>query len=64
MRDALAIYLKRTNYVYKWKRSGFDDSDVAAPGIDALAAHGRTAAVAAKLKNISPPARPTYPCKS
>ncbi|OBB27259.1 LLM class F420-dependent oxidoreductase [Mycolicibacterium peregrinum] len=53
-REALAIYLKGTNYVNNWKRLGFNDSDVASPGsdalIDALVAYGRTDAVAARLK--------------
>jgi probable F420-dependent oxidoreductase len=53
-REALAIYLKGTNYVNNWKRLGFNDADVAAPGsdalIDALVAYGSTDAIAARLK--------------
>lgn len=53
-REALAFYLKGTNYVNNWKRLGFNDSDVAAPGsdalIDALVAYGSTDAIAARLK--------------
>ncbi|MCG7607841.1 MULTISPECIES: LLM class F420-dependent oxidoreductase [Mycobacterium] len=53
-REALATYLKGTNYVNNWKRLGFNDSDVAAPGsnalIDALVAYGSTDAIAARLK--------------
>jgi probable F420-dependent oxidoreductase len=52
-REALAIYLKGTNYVNNWKRLGYNDSDVAAPGsdalIDALVAYGSTDAIAARL---------------
>ncbi|MBU8812830.1 LLM class F420-dependent oxidoreductase [Mycolicibacterium goodii] len=53
-RDHLGIYLQGTNYVNNWKRLGFNDSDVTAPGsdalIDALIAYGRTDAIAARLK--------------
>ena len=53
-REALAIYLEGTNYVNNWKRLGFNDSDVAAPGsdalIDALVAYGSTDAIASRLK--------------
>lgn len=53
-RDHLGIYLQGTNYVNNWKRPGFIDSDVTAPGsdalIDALIAYGRTDAIAARLK--------------
>ncbi|AWT57644.1 LLM class F420-dependent oxidoreductase [Mycolicibacterium smegmatis] len=52
-REALAVYLKGTNYVNNWRRLGFNDSDVAAPGsdalIDALVAYGNTDAIAARL---------------
>lgn len=55
-REALAVYLKGTNYVNNWKRLGFKDTDVAAPGsdalIDALVAYGSTEAVAAGSRNI------------
>ncbi|MGW0163508.1 LLM class F420-dependent oxidoreductase [Mycobacterium sp. NPDC003323] len=53
-RDHLGVYLHGTNYVNNWKRLGFTDSDVTAPGsdalIDALIAYGRTDAIAARLK--------------
>lgn len=53
-REALAVYLKGTNYVNNWKRLGFNDSDVAAPGsgalIDALVAYGSTDTIARRLK--------------
>ncbi|MGV0739221.1 LLM class F420-dependent oxidoreductase [Mycobacterium syngnathidarum] len=53
-REALATYLNGTNYVNNWKRLGFNDSDVAAPGsnalIDALVAYGSTDAIATRLK--------------
>jgi probable F420-dependent oxidoreductase len=53
-REALAIYLEGSNYVNNWKRLGFTDSDVAAPGsdalIDALVAYGSTDAIAGRLK--------------
>ena len=53
-REALAPYLQGTNYVNNWKRLGFNDSDVAAPGsdalIDALVVYGSTDAIAARLK--------------
>ena len=52
--DHLGAYLKGTNYVNNWKRLGFTDSDVAAPGsdalIDALVAYGSTDAIAGRLK--------------
>lgn len=52
-REALAAYLKGTNYVNNWKRLGFNDSDVATPGsdalVDALVAYGSTDAVATRL---------------
>jgi probable F420-dependent oxidoreductase len=53
-REALHVYLNGTNYVNNWKRLGFTDSDVAAPGsdalVDALVAHGSPDAIAARLK--------------
>ena len=53
-REALATYLRGTNYVNNWKRLGFSDSDVAAPGsdrlIDALVAYGTTDAIVTRLK--------------
>jgi len=53
-RNALGAYLKGTNYVNNWKRLGFNDTDVAAPGsdalIDALVAYGDADAVAARLR--------------
>jgi len=53
-REALSTYLRGTNYVSNWKRLGFSDSDVAAPGsdhlIDALVAYGTTDAIVTRLK--------------
>lgn len=53
-RDHLGVYLQGTNYTNNWKRLGFTDSDVAAPGsdalIDALVAYGSTDAIAARLR--------------
>jgi probable F420-dependent oxidoreductase len=53
-RDHLSVYLQGTNYTNNWKRLGFTDSDVAAPGsdalIDALVAYGSTDAIVARLK--------------
>ncbi|MGV9796807.1 LLM class F420-dependent oxidoreductase [Mycobacterium sp. NPDC003449] len=52
-REHLDVYLAGSNYVNNWKRLGFSDSDVAAPGsdalIDALIAYGSTDAIAARL---------------
>lgn len=53
-RDHLGVYLQGTNYTNNWKRLGFTDSDVAAPGsdalIDALIAYGSTDAIVVRLK--------------
>lgn len=53
-RDALGVYLNGMNYVNNWKRLGFSDSDVAAPGsdalVDALVAYGSADAIAARVK--------------
>jgi probable F420-dependent oxidoreductase len=53
-RKALEIYLNLANYVNNWKRLGFTDDDVAKPGsdalVDAVVAHGRADAIAARLK--------------
>ncbi|WP_166905146.1 LLM class F420-dependent oxidoreductase [Mycobacterium sp. DL440] len=53
-RKSLGIYLNGTNYVNNWKRLGYTDADVAAPGsdalIDALVAYGSTDEIAARLK--------------
>lgn len=53
-RDHLGSYLNGTNYVNNWKRLGFTDADVAAPGsdalIDALIAYGSTDAIASRLR--------------
>ncbi|MBO0678362.1 LLM class F420-dependent oxidoreductase [Mycolicibacterium sp. S2-37] len=53
-RAHLGVYLNGTNYVNNWKRLGFTDSDVTAPGsdalIDALVAYGSTDAIASRLK--------------
>lgn len=52
-RNALNVYLNGTNYVNNWKRLGFTDADVAAPGsdalIDALVAYGSADTVTARL---------------
>jgi probable F420-dependent oxidoreductase len=52
-RKALAIYLNLTNYVSSWKRLGFSDDDVKAPGsdklVDATVAYGTVDAVAKRL---------------
>ncbi|MBS9535630.1 LLM class F420-dependent oxidoreductase [Mycobacterium sp. M1] len=52
-RDAVGFYLRLSNYVNNWRRLGFGDDDVAAPGsdrlIDAVIAHGTPDSVAARL---------------
>ena len=52
-RKALAIYLNLTNYVSSWKRLGFTDDDVRAPGsdklVDATVAYGTPEAIAKRL---------------
>ncbi|HTQ21604.1 LLM class F420-dependent oxidoreductase [Mycobacterium sp.] len=52
-RAALDFYFNLTNYVSNWKRLGFTDDDVTAPGsdrlIDAVVAHGTPEDVAKRL---------------
>lgn len=52
-REAVGFYLRLSNYVNNWRRLGFSDRDVRAPGsdrlIDAVVAHGTPEAVAARL---------------
>lgn len=52
-REAVGFYLRLSNYVNNWRRLGFSDRDVRAPGsdrlIDAVVAHGAADAVAARL---------------
>ena len=52
-RKALAMYLNLTNYVSNWKRLGFSDDDVRAPGSDklvnAFVAYGTADDVAKRL---------------
>jgi probable F420-dependent oxidoreductase len=52
-RNALEHYFSLTNYVSNWKRLGFTDADIAAPGsdklIDAVVAHGTPEDVAKRL---------------
>jgi len=52
-REHLDIYFKLANYRNNWKRMGFDDNDITAPGsdrlVDALIAHGSPEAVAGRL---------------
>lgn len=53
-RQMLAIYLTLPNYVNSWRRLGFTEDDVAAPGsdrlVDAVVAWGDEAAVAARVQ--------------
>lgn len=53
-RKALDMYFKLANYRNSWKRSGFGDDEVVAPGsdrlIDAVVAYGTPDAIAARLK--------------
>jgi probable F420-dependent oxidoreductase len=52
-RKALAPYFNLSNYVSNWKRLGFSDADVTAPGsdklIDAVVAHGTPDDIATRL---------------
>jgi probable F420-dependent oxidoreductase len=52
-RKALAVYLNLTNYVSNWKRLGFTDDDVKAPGsdklVDATVAYGTAEQIAKRL---------------
>ncbi|GAB3006283.1 LLM class F420-dependent oxidoreductase [Mycobacterium bourgelatii] len=53
-RKALRIYLDLANYLNNFKRMGFSDDDIAAPGsdrlVDAVVAYGTTDAIAARLR--------------
>jgi probable F420-dependent oxidoreductase len=52
-REALAVYFNLTNYVSNWKRLGFSDDDVRAPGsdklVDATVAYGTPDDIAKRL---------------
>lgn len=52
-RESVGFYLKLSNYVNNWRRLGFTERDVRAPGsdrlIDAVVAHGTAEEVAARL---------------
>ncbi|WP_067969884.1 LLM class F420-dependent oxidoreductase [Mycolicibacter icosiumassiliensis] len=52
-REAVGFYLRLSNYVNNWRRLGFSDRDVRAPGsdrlIDAVVAHGTADQIAARL---------------
>lgn len=52
-RKALKMYLKLNNYVGNWKRTGFTDDDVAAPGsdrlVDEMVAYGTPEQIASRL---------------
>lgn len=52
-REAVGFYLRLSNYVNNWRRLGFSDRDVSAPGsdrlIDAVVAHGTAEQIAARL---------------
>ncbi|OBH16003.1 LLM class F420-dependent oxidoreductase [Mycolicibacter sinensis] len=52
-REAVGFYLRLSNYVNNWRRLGFSERDVRAPGsdrlIDAVVAHGSADEVAARL---------------
>lgn len=53
-RTALDMYFKLVNYRNSWKRSGFGDDEIVAPGsdrlLDAVVAYGTPDAIAARLK--------------
>lgn len=53
-RAALALYMQLPNYVNNWRRDGFTEQDVTAPGsdrlVDALVAWGDDEAIAARIK--------------
>ncbi|MEZ0362417.1 LLM class F420-dependent oxidoreductase [Mycobacterium sp. pUA109] len=53
-RKALGIYLNLANYLNNWRRLGFTDDDLAAPGsdrlVDAVVAYGTPEQIAARLK--------------
>ncbi|OBI08321.1 LLM class F420-dependent oxidoreductase [Mycolicibacter heraklionensis] len=52
-REAVGFYLRLSNYVNNWRRLGFSDRDVSAPGsdrlIDAVVAHGTAEQISARL---------------
>ncbi len=52
-REAVGFYLRLSNYVNNWRRLGFSDRDVRAPGsdrlIDAVVAHGTAGEIAERL---------------
>ncbi|WP_024443766.1 MULTISPECIES: LLM class F420-dependent oxidoreductase [unclassified Mycobacterium] len=52
-REAVGFYLRLSNYVNNWRRLGFSERDVRAPGsdrlIDAVVAHGTADEIAARL---------------
>ncbi len=52
-RKTLGIYLNLANYLNSWKRLGFTDADLTAPGsdalVDAVVAHGTAEQIAARL---------------
>lgn len=52
-REAVGFYLRLSNYVNNWRRLGFSDRDVRAPGsdrlIDAVVAHGTAGQIATRL---------------
>ncbi|OHU99958.1 LLM class F420-dependent oxidoreductase [Mycobacterium talmoniae] len=52
-RKALGIYLNLANYLNNWRRLGFTDDDLAAPGsdrlVDAVVAYGTPEQIAARL---------------
>lgn len=60
-REAVGFYLRLSNYVNNWRRLGFSDRDVRAPGsdrlIDAVVAHGTADEIAARLGEHLRPAR-------
>ena len=53
-RKHMAVYFGLPNYVNNWRRYGFDDADVTAPGsnrlIDALVAWGDEGAIADRVR--------------
>ncbi|WP_223006840.1 LLM class F420-dependent oxidoreductase [Streptomyces roseirectus] len=53
-RDLLAMYFNRANALKSWKRMGFTDEDITAPGsdrlLDAIIVHGTPEAIAARLR--------------
>ena len=53
-RKNMAVYFGLANYVNNWRRCGFDDADITAPGsnrlIDALVAWGSEQAIADRVR--------------